>query len=45
MMSILHEHRFKNAQDLVETLKVEVEKFRNGADPNDDMTMLCLKVK
>ena len=45
MMSILNEHRFKNAQDLVETLKVEVEKFRNGADPNDDMTMLCLKVK
>lgn len=45
MLEFLHHAHFKNAEDLVETLKAEVERFRDGADPNDDMTMLCLKVK
>ena len=45
MLDILHHIHFKNATELVETLKTEVEKFRDGAEPNDDMTMLCLKVK
>lgn len=45
MIDFLHEHRFKGAQELVESIKVEVEKYRDGAEPNDDMTMLCLKVK
>jgi serine phosphatase RsbU (regulator of sigma subunit) len=26
-------------------LKAEVEKHRDGAEPNDDLTMLCLYVK
>jgi hypothetical protein len=30
---------------LVEMLKAEVEKHRDGAEPNDDLTMLCFKVK
>jgi serine phosphatase RsbU (regulator of sigma subunit) len=45
MLEFLHHAHFKNAEELVETLKAEVERFRDGADPNDDMTMLCLKVK
>ena len=45
MLELLHHAHFKNAEELVETLKAEVERFRDGADPNDDMTMLCLKVK
>ena len=45
MLEFLHHAHFKDAEELVETLKAEVERFRDGADPNDDMTMLCLKVK
>lgn len=45
MLEFLHHAHFKNAEELVKTLKAEVERFRDGADPNDDMTMLCLKVK
>ena len=45
MLEFLHHAHFRDAQELVETLKAEVERFRQGADPNDDMTMLCLKVK
>ena len=45
MLEFLHHAHFRDAEELVETLKAEVERFRDGADPNDDMTMLCLKVK
>ena len=45
MLEFLHHAHFRDARELVETLKAEVERFRQGADPNDDMTMLCLKVK
>ena len=34
-----------SARDMVKTMKTEVKKHRNGADPNDDLTMLCLYVK
>ena len=33
-----------NPRDMVETMKNEVNRHRNGADPNDDLTMLCLHV-
>lgn len=45
MLDILLHVHFKNASELVEMLKTEIERFRDGAEPNDDMTMLCLKVK
>jgi serine phosphatase RsbU (regulator of sigma subunit) len=45
MLEFLHHAHFRDARELVETLKTEVERFRDGAEPNDDMTMLCLKVK
>ena len=31
------------AQDIIENLKSEVERFRNGAEPNDDLTMMCVR--
>jgi len=34
-----------SAQDMIETMKSEVNQHRNGADPNDDLTMLCLHIK
>ena len=34
-----------NALGIVETMKSEVKRHRNGADPNDDLTLLCLNIK
>ncbi len=34
----------KNCQDIIETLKTNVTSFRDGAEPNDDLTMLCMKL-
>ena len=31
-------------QDIIETLETDVNRFRNGAEPNDDLTMLCMKL-
>ena len=45
LLQILSNQRFSSAREVVETLKAEVKKHRNGAEPNDDLTMLCLKVR
>ena len=44
LLDILRDTHFDTARQVVEALKSEVEKHRNGAEPNDDLTMLCLKV-
>nr|AFN57661.1 serine phosphatase [uncultured bacterium r_02] len=45
ILNILRFTHFENAQQVVEKMNAEVEKHRNGADPNDDLTMFCLLVK
>ena len=32
-------------RQVVKALKSEVERHRDGAEPNDDFTLLCLRVK
>ena len=44
LLDALRRTRFENAQQVIESLKQEVEAFRNGAEPNDDFTMMCLNV-
>ena len=44
LLSILRDTHFETAQQVVETLAAEVEKHRDGADPNDDLTMMCLRM-
>ena len=44
MMAILQNGNFGSAKAVVNFMRNEVEKFRNGATPNDDLTMLCLKL-
>lgn len=44
LLEILKTRPFESAQQTIEMLKAEVESHRNGAEPNDDLTMLCLKV-
>ena len=34
---------FESCQQTVEMLRDAVEKHRDGAEPNDDLTMLCVK--
>ena len=43
LLNILHTMHFENARQLIEYMKEAVEKHRNGAQPNDDLTMLELK--
>ena len=44
MLDVLRETHFANSMQVIETLKRQVEEHRNGAEPNDDLTMMCLKV-
>ena len=45
LLEILQTNHFDNAQQVIEYLRDEVEKHRNGAAPNDDLTMMTLKVE
>ena len=45
LLSILRDTHFETAQQVVESLAAEVEKHRDGADPNDDLTMMCLRMQ
>ena len=44
LLEVLNASRFSSAQQVVEKLVSEVEHHRNGAEPNDDLTMLCLRI-
>ena len=44
LVEILQTRPFERARQTIEMLKAEVETHRDGAEPNDDLTMLCLKV-
>ena len=44
LLNILRNTRFETAQQVIETLAAEVEHHRDGADPNDDLTMMCLRI-
>jgi sigma-B regulation protein RsbU (phosphoserine phosphatase) len=44
LLDILRNTHFDSARQVIETLAAEVEKHREGADPNDDLTMMCLRI-
>ena len=44
LLEILRNGQFASAQQVIETFNAEVEQHRNGADPNDDLTMMCIRV-
>jgi serine phosphatase RsbU (regulator of sigma subunit) len=44
LLEVLRRTNFENARQVIESLKQEVEAYRNGAEPNDDFTMMCVKV-
>ena len=45
IINILRFTPFENAKQVIDKMNELVEEHRNGAAPNDDLTMLCLSVK
>ena len=45
LLDILRNTPFSSAQQVIELLSDEVETHRNGAEPNDDLTMMCLQIR
>ena len=44
LLDILRTKHFDSARQVVEMLKEEVERHRDGAEPNDDLTMMCVRI-
>jgi len=44
LLDILRDTHFDSARQVIDKLTAEVETHRNGAEPNDDLTMMCLRV-
>ena len=45
LIEILRNTCFSSSQQLIEKLRAEVEAHRNGAEPSDDLTMMCLYIQ
>ena len=45
LLQLLNDRPFESSRQTIEMLKAEVEKHRDGADPNDDLTMMCMMIK
>ena len=35
----------KTSKETIETLQQTIEDYRDGADPNDDLTMMCMRLE
>ena len=44
LLEILRTSHFDTAQQVIEILSAAVEQHRNGAEPNDDLTMMCVRI-
>ena len=44
LLTIVKRTSKMSAREMIKTMKNEVKRHRNGADPSDDLTMLCLHV-
>ena len=45
LLTLLRNCSFESTRQVIETITAEVEAHRNGAEPSDDLTMMCLNVK
>ena len=45
LLQILRSSRYESARQVVLDIAADVEKHRDGAEPNDDLTMMCLYIK
>jgi serine phosphatase RsbU (regulator of sigma subunit) len=44
LLDILRTTPFENARQLIDTLSAAVDSHRDGAEPNDDLTMMCISL-
>ena len=44
LLYVLRHTNFDSAQQVIEALKAEVDTHREGNEPNDDLTIMCLRV-
>ena len=45
LLKCLRATRFKSSRQVIDNMQNHVEQHRAGADPNDDLTMMCLNLK
>jgi serine phosphatase RsbU (regulator of sigma subunit) len=45
LLGFLRSCNYESARQVIETIADDVERHRAGAEPNDDLTMLCLNIK
>ena len=45
LLGFLRSSCFESARQVIGTISEDVEKHRNGAEPNDDLTMMCIDIK
>ena len=45
LLEVLETITFDSSQQMIDALREVVETHRDGAEPNDDLTMLCVKVR
>ena len=45
LLDVLRQTHFDSAKQVIEVMTQEVERHRNGAEPNDDLTMFCLRIR
>ena len=45
LLNILKHHNFSDCREVIEYLGQQIIRHRDGAEPNDDLTMMCLKVE
>ena len=44
LLDVLRQTQTKSVRQIIETLTQEITRHRNGAEPNDDLTMMCIKL-
>ena len=44
IIQFMNSHASQSARDIIEALKADTDQFRDGAEQNDDLTMMCIRV-
>jgi len=44
LLNILRSRTFENARQVIDAFKAEVSHHRQAAEPNDDLTMMCIRL-
>ena len=44
LIELIRNPQYESARQVIDTIHAEVEAHRNGAEPNDDLTMMCVRI-